>query len=518
MKLLRILLVIPFIALALLIPFSAHAQGRVTVTDAQVQKAITELEKLAQNEIDTNAVPGLAIAIVFQDKVVYAKGFGVKDTATQEKIDADTVFQLASVSKPIGSTAIARLVGEGIVTWDSKISDLDPDFEMYDAWVTREITIRDLYAHRSGMPEYGGDLLEDLGFPRAEILHRLRYQKPDSSFRSHYAYSNFGMTEGAVAASKGTGRVWDDLIAEILYQPLGMESTSSRYADFVVRKNRALGHVLVDGKWVAKYKRDPDTEAPAGGVSSSVNDLTKWLRLQLAQGKFDGKQIVEANALAETHKPHMLIGSSAAWGTPSFYGLGWNVGYDDSGRLRLSHSGAFALGAGTNVNMVPSEQLGIVVLTNGFPTGVAEALTATFLDLATEGKTRVDWLKLYKGVFAQLIAAFQSGGEKYAKPPALPSPALKNDAYLGTYTNDYFGDISIIEKDGALAIVQGPQKMTFAMKHFDRDIFTYVTEGESAVGTAGIFFLLGPDGKASAVRVENLDVNGNGTFERVPAK
>src|SRR5205823_3508902 len=314
---------------------------------------------------------------------------------------------------------------------------------MFDPWATREITIRDMYAHRSGLPEHAGDLLEDLGFTRAEILYRLRYQHPASSFRSHYAYTNFGMTEGGIAAANAYGLEWEEAAAQRLYKPLGMTATSSRYADFVARPNKALGHVLVDGKWVQKFKRDPDTESPAGGVSSSVNDLTKWMRLQLANGKFGGKQIVDEKALAETHHPQILIGFNPATRLPSFYGLGWNVSYDQEGRLRLNHSGAFALGAATHVNLVPDEQLGIVVLTNA-----------------------------------------------------------------------YFGDISIVEKAGGLAIEQGPMKMTFAIQHYDRDTFTYETQGENAVGRSGITFAIGPDGKATQVVVENLNVRGEGTFKR----
>ena len=164
---------------------------------------------------------------------------------------------------------MAELVGEGKISWDSRISDLDTEFAMYDPWVTREITIRDFYAHRSGLPDHTGDLLEDLGFTRGEILHRLRYQKPDSSFRSHYAYTNFGITEAAVAAAKAYNIAWEDASEQKLYRPLGMDSTSSRYADFVARTNKALGHVQANGKWVQKYKRDPNSESPAGGVSSS---------------------------------------------------------------------------------------------------------------------------------------------------------------------------------------------------------------------------------------------------------
>ena len=477
--------------------------------------AVQEVEKLAQKQIDQNAVPGLAIAVVFQDKVVYAKGFGVRDVNTKAPVDADTAFQLASVSKPIGSTVVAELVGEGKITWDSKLSALDPTFEMFDPWVTREITVRDMYAHRSGLPDHAGDLLEDIGFTRPEILFRLRYQHPDSSFRSHYAYTNFGMTEGAVAAVKPYQLEWEEACAQKLYKPLGMTSTSSRYADFIARQNKALGHVLVNGKWEQKFKRDPDAQSPTGGVSSSVNDVAKWIRLQLANGKFDGKQIVSEKPLAETHHPHMLTGFNPFTNMPTFYGLGWNVSYDQQGRLRLNHSGGFDLGAATFVNLVPAEQLGIVVLTNGRPMGIAEALGTIFSDIALYGKPTQDWFPLYKQRFSDPATTGTVLGFDYSKPPASSAPALKNGAYLGKYANDFFGDIAIVEKDGGLAIVEGPKKLTFPLKHYDRDTFTYDTAGENAVGRSGVTFTIGPDGQATQLVVENLNAHGEGTFKRV---
>ncbi|HTH19994.1 MAG TPA: alpha/beta fold hydrolase [Candidatus Udaeobacter sp.] len=494
---------------------SAAPAQQPQVTSEQVTHAAQEIEKLAQKQIDQNAVPGLAIAVVFQDKVVYAKGFGVRDANTKAPVDPDTVFQLASVSKPFGSTVVAELVGEGKITWDSKLNALDPTFEMFDPWVTRQITIRDMYAHRSGLPDHAGDLLEDLGFTRSEILFRLRYQHPDSSFRSHYAYTNFGMTEGAIAAVKPYQLEWEEACAQKLYKPLGMTSTSSRYADFVARQNKALGHVMVDGKWVQKFKRDPDAQSPTGGVSSSVNDVAKWIRLQLANGKFDGKQIVSEKPLAETHQPHMLTGFNPFTNMPSFYGLGWNVSYDQQGRLRLNHSGGFDLGAATFVNLVPAEQLGIVVLTNGRPMGISEALGTIFLDIALYGKPTQDWFPLYKQLYSNPATTGTVLGFDYSKPPASTAPALKNGAYLGKYANDFFGDIAIVEKDGGLAIVEGPKKFTFPLKHYDRDIFTYDTIGENAVGRTGVTFTIGPDGQATQVVVENLNVRGEGTFKRV---
>ena len=514
MQMTRAVFVAETLALILAAPFCVPAQEKPHVTSEQVTHAIQQLEKLAQGQIQENALPGLAIAVVFQDKVVYAKGFGVRDATTKLPVDADTVFQLASLSKPIGSTVVADLVGEGKITWESKLSVLDPTFEMFDPWVTREITIRDMYAHRSGLPAHAGDLLEDLDFTRAEILHRLRYQHPGSSFRSHYAYTNFGMTEAGIAAAKAYGLEWEEAAKQKLYNPLGMNSTSSHYTDFMARKNKALGHVLVDGKWVQKFKRDPDPQSPTGGVSSSVNDVAKWMRLQLANGKFNDKQVVDKAALAETHHPHVLTGFNPFTQLPTFYGLGWNVSYDPEGRLRLNHSGAFALGAATYANLVPAEQLGIVVLTNAYPLGIAEALGTTFMDTALYGKPTQDWFALFKQVYSNPAAIGTELGFDYSKPPASSVPALKNSAYFGRYTNDYFGGISIVEKDGGLAIVEGPKNKTFAMTHYDRDTFTYETEGENAVGRSGITFTIGPDGQAAQVVVENLNVRGEGTFKR----
>ncbi len=487
---------------------------RQPTSDAQVQMAVATVEKLAQKEIDENAVAGIAIAVVHKDKLVFAKGFGVREVGKEAKIDPDTVFQLASVSKSVGATVVSELVGEGKITWDSKICDLDPGFQMYDPWVTSQITIRDFYSHRSGLPEHAGDLLEDLGADGAQVLYHLRFQKPDSSFRSHYAYTNFGVTEAGVAATKAYGLSWDDASQEKLYKPLGMTSTSSRFVDYAARTNKALGHVLVNGKWVHKFTREPDAQSPAAGVSSSVNDMAKWMRLEIASGKFEGKQLVDKKALEETYHPEMLTQFNPFNQLPGFYGLGMNVFYDEHGRLRLGHSGGFAMGAGTNVAMVPSEELGIVVLTNSSPVGVAEGLAMTFTEIGLNGKQSHDWLAVYKRVFSNPAVIGLIEGFDFSKAPISPTPASPNSAYLGTYTNDFFGDIKIIEKDGELAIVLGPKNLTVAMKHYDRDTFSYETGGENAVGLSGITFTVAPDGKAIRVLIAHLNDCGEGTFER----
>jgi len=465
----------------------------------------------------STGIPGLAVAIVYRDQVMDLKGYGIREVGKPDLVDPDTVFQLASLSKPLSSTVLAGLVGDKVITWDDRIADLDPGFAMAEPYVTANVTLRDMYAHRSGLPEYAGDLLEDMGYTRDEILHRLRFMPlEDDGFRADYAYTNFGITEAAVAAAKKDGKVWEDLAKSRLYDPLGMTATSSRYEDYLAAADRAAGHVKDGDAWVAKYQRDPSTESPAGGASSSVRDLAQWVRLQLGNGTVDGNPIVDETALAETHIPEMVSNRPAPPATDraGFYGLGWNVGYDGDGRVRWSHSGAFGQGAATNVLLLPADQLGVVVLTNAAPIGIAEALGQSFMDLATTGAVQRDWVTLYQAAFAQLIDHFHHQVADYSTPPASPSPPLANSAYVGTYDNDFYGPIRIEEQDGNLVMLQGPVPNAFPLRHWDRDTWIYDPVGESAPGTSGVTFKIGPTGTATQVVVENLDLQHIGTFVR----
>lgn len=499
-----------------LVCLPVHAQTGADVTPGKVQAALAELDKQAARTLQQTGVPGMAVAVVYKDRVIYLKGFGVRESGKPEPVTPDTVFQLASVSKPIASTVVAALVGEGVVSWDDPVVKHVPDFQLDAPYVTQQVTIRDLLSHRSGLPDHAGDLLEDQGYSREEVLHRLRYVSTGNRFRSAYAYTNFGFTAAAVAAARAAGKPWEDLAADRLYRPLRMTSTSSRYADFVAAKDRALGHVRERGKWVAKYRRDPDAQSPAGGVSSSVRDLAQWVRLELGGGKIDGKQIVGAAALTETRRPQVILPAPKAAATEraTFYGLGWNVSYDGRGRVRLGHSGAFDLGAATAVYLLPSEDLGIVALTNGSPIGVPESVCLSFLDLALEGKVERDWLAFVQPIFAAMNAPEYGTAVDYAKPPAQPSPALPPDVYVGSYRNDFFGDIEIVARKGGLVLRQGPKRTAFPLKHWDRDVFLYQPVGESAAGLSGVTFTVGPDRKARQVVIENLDILGLGVFTR----
>jgi CubicO group peptidase (beta-lactamase class C family) len=487
------------------------------VTEENVKAALPTLATLAEQTLQKTGVPGMAIAIVYQDKVAYLKGFGVRVVGKPETVDADTVFQLASVSKPLASTVVAALITGGQITWDSRIADLDPTFQMYDPWVTRAITLRDLFAHRSGLPDHAGDLLEDLGYSRDEILSRLRHQKPDSSFRGQYAYTNFGLTAAAVAAARAMGKTWEDVATEKLYKPLGMTRTSSRYADFAAAPNHAHLHVPVDGTWVGKHTRDPDAQSPAGGVSSSARDMAQWLRLQLGNGRVDGKQIIDAEALAETHRPQIISQAphNPATDRAGFYGLGWNVNYDDRSEVRLSHSGAFNLGAATAVVLLPADALGIVVLTNGYPIGVPEAVSKSIVELVLNGKVEKDWLEVFRPLVAELFKPDYGMAIDYREPPAQPSPALASNAYVGNYRNAFFGELAIVAGKAGPVLQLGPHKTPFPLQHYDRDVFTYQPVGENAAGLSAVTFTVDAAGKATRLVIENLNIHGEGAFTRV---
>lgn len=477
--------------------------------------ALPKLESLAEETVRAGRVPGLAIAVVYEDEVVYLKGFGRRDVGKPDTVDPDTVFQIASCSKPISSTVVAALVSDGVIGWASRIADLDPAFRLADPYPTSQLTIRDLFAHRSGLPGTAGDDLETIGYDRAEILKRLRFVPPSSSFRAGYSYSNFGLTEGAVAAARPTGKSWEEIAEEKLYRPLGMTSTSSRHTDFLTHSDRAALHVRLDGAWTAKIDRNPDAQAPAGGVSSTVRDLAQWLRLELGNGVYDGKRLIAGSALDQTHVPLMTLGNNPVTGATNFYGLGWNLGFGRHG-LRWGHAGAFSTGARTVVELYPQAKLGIVVLSNAFPTGVPDGLADDFADLVFDGKLEKDWIKpwdeLYEGLFGPAVEAAKAA---YAKPPAPATPALPPDAYLGHYFNDYVGDAVVMKENGAIVLKVGPNgASTYTMHHFDRDLFLTFPYAETPDMPSPVSFVIGADGKASAMTIESLNGNGLGTLHR----
>jgi CubicO group peptidase (beta-lactamase class C family) len=479
----------------------------VPLPDNAVESAVAKLDGIADELMKKSGIPGLAVAVVHGGKTVYAKGFGVRDVKTGDKVDPDTVFQLASVSKSISSTVVAHQVGVNAIGWDTPIVSKLPWFALSDPVVTKMVAVGDMFSHRSGLPDHAGDMLEDLGYDRRYVLDRLRDQ-PLNPFRISYAYTNFGLTAGAEAVAASAGKSWEDLADEAILKPLGMSKASFRYSDFESRTNRALGHIHIDGKYEPLYSRDPAPEAPAGGASASVNDMTHWLAMILGDGSYDGKQIVDAKALLPALTPQIVSSPASEPAMRSgFYGYGFNVSSTSAGRMQISHSGAFELGTGTNFVILPSADVAIIALTNGTASGVPEALNAEFADLVQFGEVREDWFNLYQ----QLLAPEEQpvGSLVGKQPPANPAPAAPLASYVGTYNNGYWGPARISEKDGKLALELG-SKLTVPLSHWDGNVFTYewVSENSPPGSIAKATF----DG--DKLTLEYYDETGKGTFTR----
>ena len=507
---------------------SAPLDPSAPLPQARVQQAVDQIDGLAADLMQRTGIPGMAVAVVQGDRIIYAKGFGVRAVGSPQAIDADTVFQLASVSKPIGATVIAREVGAGRVQWDTPMRKLLPWFSLSDPYVTQNVTVGDLYAHRSGLPFHAGDPLEELGYEREEILRRL-VQLPLTPFRASYFYTNYGMTGAATAVAANAGTDWATLSEEALYKPLGMSSTSSRFADFRSRANRASGHVKSNGVFVvgpengsASGQRwaayDTDVQSPSGGASSSANDMARWMSFVIGTatgtGSGPANTLVPATALLPALTPKATIYEAKAPGETSlFYGYGFTIETSAAGRTILSHNGAFAWGASTNFAVMPSARIGIVVLTNAWPTGAAEALVAHFNDVLQFGAPSRDW---YAAIAPNIAAAFTPEGALAGKArPAQPAPPQSLDVYAGSYQNGYLGAAQVARNaQGGLDLRLGARgQQVYALQHWNGDVFTFVPLNDSA----GPGSLSMADFTGGKLVLEHYNHEGLGVFARTSA-
>ncbi|MBI1209649.1 MAG: serine hydrolase [Azospirillum sp.] len=486
----------------------------VPIPEGRIDRAIASLDALGAEIMASSGIPGMAVAVVRDGRTAFAKGFGVRQAGAPDPVDADTVFQLASVSKPLAATVIAHQIGIGSLSWDSPVVRYLPWFRLNDRWVTAHVTVGDLLTHRSGLPSHAGDELEDLGYDRRQVLERL-HLLPLAPFRASYAYTNFGFTAAAEAVAAAAGIDWATLSEQALYQPLGMSSTSSRYSDFLKRSNRAVGHIRTGGAFQPKYQRQPDAQSPAGGASSSANDLARWLIMLLHNGSFQGQQIVDAAALLPAMTAQMVSSPpSTPDSRPSLYGYGFGVGVTPAGRTVITHSGGFAMGAGTRIELLPSVGVAIVVLTNAWPTGAAEALAASFTDLVQFGTVRRDWLAAYARLMAPLIAP---QGSLVGQPP-LPERVAPADIspYLGTYGNEYYGAARIERREDRLVLGLGPVGIAYPLRPWDGDAFVFnpSSENQPDGSISLVTFRSKARGHFRSVTIEYLDANGMGTFVR----
>jgi CubicO group peptidase (beta-lactamase class C family) len=454
-----------------------------TDRDTAVSAAIDMLPQFIEKALEQTGVPGAQVAVVSNGDVVFEEGYGVRDVTTKEPIDVDTVFQIASLSKPLSSSVVAKAITEdAALSWEDPVVTYLPSFALSDPYVTEHGKIADFFSHRTGLPTGSGDDLEDIGFDSGYILAHLNHI-PLASFRDTYQYSNFGLTVGGEAVAASRGQTWAQTARELLFEPLGMASTTTVHNEYLAGDNRAAMHARTgEGQYEQLFDRDADAEAPAGGVASTAGDIAQWMTMVLANGEVDGKQFIDPLVLAKTYSAHSITGGDATNLTSrtSHYGFGTNVGTTVTGRVTISHSGAFGWGAATNATMIPDLDLGIVVLTNGAPSGVPEAVVSEFIDLVQFGAETRPWLDLWPGIFAHF--SDPAGDLVGVDPPTgAPAPGPAAD-YVGTYTSPYFGDFIVSEENGTLTGALGPEGgYTFTIDPWDGDTLSFVPTGENAL-------------------------------------
>jgi CubicO group peptidase (beta-lactamase class C family) len=440
--------------------------------DAHVARAMREF-----------AVPGLSVAVVKDGRVVHAKGYGVRRLGEPAAVDADTLFGIASNTKAMTCAAISMLADEGRLDWDDPVTKHLADFQMYDPWVTREVTLRDLVTHRAGLGLGQGDLMwwPATDLTRREIVRGIRHLKPATSIRSRYAYSNVMYVAAGEVVAQVSGRSWDEFLRERLFAPLGMARSNTSVS--ANRDNVAAPHLLLKGSVTAVPPMQADNCGAAGAVNSSANDMARWVRMlvecsRAGAGPAEGcllkpdsiKRMWTAQiALAPSEPP---AGLEALRANFAAYGLGFGL-RDYRGRKLVSHTGGLP-GYVSQVTLVPEERLGIVVLTNQEEGGAFRSVTQAVLDEYLGAPTPpVDWTVAFRKQRdeerkrAELAVGAAAGARATTSSPSLPLAA-----YAGRYRDPWYGDATIAEANGKLVLTMTRTRgMVADLEHWQHDTF-----------------------------------------------
>jgi CubicO group peptidase (beta-lactamase class C family) len=490
------------IALSVLSP-SARAQAA----------PFTGLDDYIASAMKDWKIPGVAVAIVRNDSVVFSKGFGVRTIGRPEKVDEHTLFALASDTKAFTGMLTAMLVDDGKLRWDAPLTTYLPTIKFGDDFLTRELTVRDALSHRTGLAR--GDLLWTAGwtYDRDELLRRLRYLKPSWSLRTRYGYSNLMYLAAGQASAAAAGKSWDTLIKERIFVPLGMTESNTSVTLLPSISNVASPHGEVDGAIRTVSYTNIDNAAPAGAINSNVIDMAKWLRFQLDSGRVGGKRLVSKRSFVETHSaqiPMRLDSTYRAFNPFTHvrsYAFGWTV-MDYRGREVLTHAGNLS-GMAAMVGLMPEERTGVVVLTNLEGNALRESIMYKVFDMAVGAPPR-DWSRvslIEKASFDSIDAKDRREAE--AKRVTGTHPSLPLDRYLGTYEDSLYGRMAVRMEGGHLVLDAAP-KMTGDMEHWHYDTFR-VTWRDHRDGTNQVTFALDPDGK-----IDTMTTDIGGPPEEMP--
>jgi CubicO group peptidase (beta-lactamase class C family) len=481
-----------------------------------------DLDAYVQRVMKSFDVPGLALAVVKDDVVVVARGYGVRKKDEPAPVDGRTLFGIASNTKVFTATALGLLVEQGKLQWDAPVINYLPWFQMYDPYVTRELTVRDLLVHRSGLGLGAGDLLwwPPSTYNRREIAGRLRYIKPATSFRSAYAYDNVLYLVAGAVIEAVSGQSWEDFVASHILAKVGMTSSNVRHSAAAGGGNVATPHADVDGKVRPITPFDSDNTNPAGGINSCAEDMAKWLRVLLDEGKLpDGSRLFTAATWRQISTPvtpepngppppELPVLRSNFRG----YALGLEA-RDFKGYKVLTHTGGLP-GYVSRVLMIPDLKLGVAVLTNQES---GEAFDAIAYDVAEAytGGPRTNWLEGYERVRTRASAALADADRKTASVRNMASTSsLPLAAYSGTYRDAWYGDIAIAVEDGRLVMrFTKTPSLVGDLEHWQYDTFVAKWRDRELRADAFVTFALNPDGMIDQARMQAVSPSTDFSFD-----
>jgi CubicO group peptidase (beta-lactamase class C family) len=513
------------LAAAILIAYSATFAGAQAQT--QAAPAIAAIAPVSAYDLEQDVtrtmkafdVPGIAIAVVKDGQVIAARGFGVRKLGEPAKVDGKTLFEIASNSKAFTAAALAMLVDEGKLKWDDPVVKHLPDFQMYDAYVTREMTVRDLLTHRSGLGLGAGDLLwwPTTSFSTDEIIEKLRYIRPATSFRSSYAYDNLlYIVAGKIIAQK-SGKSWGDTVRERILNPVGMTTTTTSLAENEGNPNASNAHSKIKDKISAVKSMPVANAVGAVGINTNAEDIAKWMQVLLDGGRVagakgaDGKELrlwseAQSREMWTAQTP-MKIGTPKgplASTKPNFYayGLGFQL-RDYKGQLVAMHGGALQ-GFYSRVLLVPESKLGIAILTNAESGGALSALQYRLMDQYMTGSTPTDWIKLVADVeeeaHAKELARLKSASTTRA---STSKPSLALSAYEGQYEDPWYGIMNVKRNGNKLVMsFSKTPDLTGEMEHFQHDTFIVRWKERNFNADAYATFSLDHDGSIDHVKMK----------------
>lgn len=465
---------------------------------AQTKVSLEGLDAIAEKALADWKVPGVAIAIIQDDKVILAKGYGFRDAAKKLPVTPQTLFAIGSSTKSFTVAALASLVEEGKLDWDKPVRDYVPGFRMFDQIATDRMTPRDLVTHRSGLPRH--DLMWYASpFTRKELFDRLRFLEPSKDFRSTFQYQNLMFMTAGYISGEVAGKSWEALVRERIFAPLGMRSSNFSVDDSQTSQDFALPYSKVKEDVKLIPFRNIDQIGPAGSINSNVQDMSNYVRMHLAAGKFEGRQVLSESNVTQMQTPQMVIPGELRYAEISHqsYGMGFFI-TTYRGR-KLVHHGGNIDGFSALVTFMPREKIGMVILTNANGSPLPTVLSYAVYDRLL-GLEPVDWTARLKIDEAKAKAAQEEAKKKgYTdrKPDTHPSHALKD--YAGEYEHPGYGTISVkLESDHLTATLHS---LSGSLNHFHYDVFQFAEDELNPLQKEKILFHSNMQGDVDSLSV-----------------